>query len=162
MMHTLTLMRHAKSAWDDPSLPDHDRPLNARGEKAAKLMAKRLKKGGFVPNLVIVSSAQRARQTAAALQTAYHGALRLQTEPLLYDAPAEIYADVIRRVDEGVIDLMVIGHNPAMEQIVELLCGAARRMPTAAYLRVELPGAWRDFAFERFTLLDYDFPKSDR
>jgi len=161
-MRTLTLMRHAKSSWDDAAIADHERPLNERGKKAAKTMAKRLKHSGYAPDLVIVSSAVRAQQTAKALQTAYDDALKLRTEPTLYEAPEDAYAEVIRHVDDGVKDLLIIGHNPTIEWIAAQLCSTPHRMPTAAYVRVEIPCHWRDFRFETFKELDYDYPKSGR
>jgi len=156
-MRTLTLMRHAKSSWDDPAQADHDRPLSGRGEKAAKLMAKRLEASGYRPDLVIVSSARRTQQTAEALQAAYNGSLTLQTEPHLYESGPEAYADVIRGVDDGIAHLMLIGHNPTAEWMAETLCGTYRRI-----FRVEVPGEWRDFFLGAFKELAYDFPKSDR
>ena len=75
-MRTLTLMRHAKSSWDDPAVGDHDRPLNGRGKKAAKVMAERLKSSGYKPDLVVVSSALRARETAEALRYVSEGHAR--------------------------------------------------------------------------------------
>lgn len=159
-MRTLTLMRHAKSSWDDASLIDHDRPLNKRGEKAAKTMAKRLKASGYLPDLVIVSSALRAQQTAQALQGVYGGQLRLMTEPALYEAALSDYETVIRRVDESITHLMMIGHNPTMERLASELSGRDVMMPTAAYIRFEINRAWCDFRLGRYAMTDYDFPKS--
>ena len=161
-MRTLTLMRHAKSSWDDPRLNDHDRPLNARGEKAALTMATRLKKQGYRPDLVIVSSALRTQQTAARLQTVYNGALRVKTEPLLYEASPETYLEIVRSVTDSVKHLMIIGHNPTIEWLAAELGGRERRMPTAAYIRFEISGAWEQFALNVYHTVDYDFPKSDR
>jgi len=161
-MHTLTLMRHAKSSWDDTALGDHERSLNERGRKAAKTMAGRLKESGYRPDLVIVSSAQRARETADVLQKRYKGKLEIHTEAALYEAAAQAYAEVIRHVDEDVKALMIIGNNPTIEWIAERLGGHEILMPTAAYIRVEIPHAWREFTFEPAKVLDYDFPKSGR
>jgi phosphohistidine phosphatase len=161
-MRTLTVMRHAKSSWEDPGQDDRDRPLNARGEKTAKLMAKRLKADGYRPDLVIVSSARRTQQTAEALQAVFGGALTLQTEPRLYEAGSEVYADVVRGVGDGVVHLMLIGHNPTAEWMAETLCGEYRRMPTGAYFRVEIPQAWQAFRLQTFNLIAYDYPKSDK
>lgn len=161
-MRTLTLMRHAKSSWDDLQLGDHERPLNERGEKAALTMATRLKEQGYRPDLVIVSSALRTQQTAARLQTVYNGELRVKTEPLLYEASPEIYLATIRSVADGVEHLMIIGHNPTIEWLAAGLGGRERRMPTAAYIRFEIPGAWEEFTLDVCTTIDYDFPKSDR
>ena len=161
-MRTLTLMRHAKSSWEDPALSDHDRPLNGRGKKAAKLMAERLKVSGYRPDLVVVSSALRAQETVKALQKRYDGKLNVVPEPRLYEAGIEVYVDVIRRVDKGVRDLMLVAHNPTIEWFAEALAGSYIRMPTGAYFRVEVPVSWAEFKLKTLNVLDYDFPKSDR
>jgi phosphohistidine phosphatase len=161
-MRTLTLMRHAKSSWDDPSVSDHDRPLNGRGKKAAKTMAERLKDSGYEPDLVIVSSARRTQETAEALRKRYGKTLTIRTEPRLYEAEAEAYADVIRGVDDKIKHLMIIGHNPTVEWMAEALGGGSEGMPTAAYIRLEIPSKWGDFRFETLNVLAYDFPKSDK
>lgn len=159
-MRTLTLMRHAKSSWDDVSLSDHERPLNKRGEMAAITMAKRLKASGYEPSLVIVSSARRTQQTAEVLQEVHGGALNMMTEPALYEAGPEVYKRVIRRVEEGVNHLMMIGHNPTMEWLASELSGRNVTMPTAAYMRFEIDSAWRLFDLRPYRVIDYDFPKS--
>lgn len=161
-MRTLTLMRHAKSSWDDSALGDHERPLNNRGRKAAKIMAQRLYAEHYSPDLVLVSSALRTQQTAAALQKAYDGRLVLQTEPLLYEASSGTYAEVIRRVDDAVESLMIIGHNPTIAWMAEAMGGRVYHMPTASYIRFRIPGSWAEFRFERFETLAYDYPKSDK
>jgi phosphohistidine phosphatase len=161
-MRTLTLMRHAKSSWDDIALADHKRPLNRRGEKAAVLMAKRLKEEGYVPDLVLVSSARRTQQTAETMQNIYGGHLQLVTEPILYEASPADYMSVIRRVDDTVSHLMMIGHNPTIEQMASMLSDRDVRMPTAAYIRFEIPTPWREFTITRYNETDYDFPKSRR
>lgn len=161
-MRTLTLMRHAKSSWDDPSLGDHERLLNARGAKAAVAMAARLKKRGYQPDLVLVSSAQRTQLTAARLQDRYDGMLQLKTEPLLYESSPQVYAEVIRGVDDSVEHLMLIGHNPTIEWLASSLGGRECRMPTAAYIRFGIPQPWSAFSLDIFPVLDYDFPKSGR
>lgn len=159
-MRTLTLMRHAKSSWDDMTLADHERPLNRRGEKAAVLMAKRLREEGYLPDLVLISSARRTQQTAEALQNVYGGHLQLVTEPMLYEASPADYRLVIRRVDDAVSHLMMIGHNPTIEQMASMLSGREVTMPTAAYIRFEIPTPWREFTMTRYSETAYDFPKS--
>lgn len=159
-MHTLTLMRHAKSSWKDTSLSDLDRPLNGRGRRAAVAMAKRLRIAGYIPDLVIVSSALRTQQTAQALQKVYHGQLRLITEPILYEATPADYETVIRRVDEAVDHLMMIGHNPTMEWLASVLSGRDVTLPTAAYIRFKIANQWQHFSITPCVEMDYDFPKS--
>lgn len=162
MKRTLTLMRHAKSSWEDEALPDHERPLNHRGEKAAKTMACRLKESGYVPNLVIVSSATRTQQTAEALNKCYNETLPIQSESLLYEADIERVVDVIRAVDKSVAHLMLVGHNPVTEMLADRLANRSYGMPTAAYIRFDIPVPWHDFTLDTYEVIAYDFPKSQK
>ncbi len=113
MMRQLLLLRHAKSAWDDPALSDHARPLNARGRKAAAAMALAMRDFGIVPDVVLVSSARRTLQTLEAFAPFEQGAL---VEPLdaLYLASWQQMLDVIRRVPETARSVMLVGHNPGL------------------------------------------------
>lgn len=159
-MKTLTLMRHAKSSWDDPGLADHDRPLNGRGTKAAATMASRLKAEGYVPDLVVVSTSRRTRETVEPIQKAYGGALALRFESKLYEASPAAYAEIIRATEASVEHLMLIGHNPTLEILAERLGAQAYRMPTAAYIRFLFDGPWASFDFRPCEVAAYDYPKS--
>jgi phosphohistidine phosphatase len=116
MMRQLLLLRHAKSAWDDPALSDHARPLNARGRKAAAAMALAMRDFGIVPDVVLVSSARRTLQTLEAFAPFEQGAL---VEPLdaLYLASWQQMLDVIRRVPETARSVMLVGHNPGLHDL---------------------------------------------
>src|SRR6266545_2343824 len=115
-MKTLLVLRHAKSSWEQPSLDDHTRPLNARGERDAPRMGRLVRAEHLAPDLMISSDAARARATAEAMAEAarYSGTIRL--EPRLYHASASEIIDVLRtEIDEDVATVMIVGHNPGLE-----------------------------------------------
>lgn len=159
-MATLTLLRHAKSSWDDPTLPDSERPLNPRGRAAAAEMAGRLQRAGYCPDTLLVSDAVRTRETARAIMAVYKQSPQLIVEPQLYDASVQTVLAVIQNAPPTAEHLMVIGHNPSMETLAAILGGTFRRFPTAAYLRVAIGVPWKRFAAEACEVLAYDFPKS--
>ncbi len=144
-MKTLLVLRHAKSSWSDPSLNDHDRPLSKRGKQAAPRMGRLLLSEELVPDLIISSSAKRARKTAQKVATAmeYHGSIELS--PQLYLGGPEAYLERIQASDAHIQRIMVVGHNPDVEELIAMLCGGTERMPTAALAHIEaaIPD-WRE------------------
>ena len=136
-MKRLYLLRHAKSSWDDSSLPDHDRPLAGRGRRASKAIARHLREEDIKPDLVLCSSARRARETLDRLEKAL-GASTVQVEDDLYAASASQLLDRVRRVPDGVESVMLIGHNPGLQ---ELALGLARASATADELAAKYPTA---------------------
>lgn len=149
-MKTLLLLRHAKSSWDNPALADHDRPLNPRGKASAPVMGTLILEHGLTPDLIVTSSAKRARKTAKKVANAcdYRGTIR--QERALYLAGPEAYLEAIHAVGEASPErLMLVGHNPDMEDLVSLLTGRAERMPTAALAVIHLDVSdWRDVRFD--------------
>jgi phosphohistidine phosphatase len=148
-MKTLLLLRHAKSSWAREDLPDHDRPLNKRGKRDAPRMGQMLRENQLVPELILSSTAKRARKTAAkvARQCRYEGVIELAGE--LYLAPAGEYLQVLRQIPDHVSLAMVVGHNPGAEELLALLTGCTMTLPTAALARVELDlASWRQLAAE--------------
>jgi phosphohistidine phosphatase len=140
----LLLLRHAKSSWDDPALDDHDRPLAARGRKAAKLIGAYLRAEHVQICLVLCSSARRARETLDLI--AAPGEIQIERE--LYDASADQLLERLRRVPDEVAAVMLIGHNPAIQDLaVSLVAGvselATRKFPTGALATLTLTGPWR-------------------
>lgn len=125
-MRQLLLLRHAKSSWDDASLPDRDRPLNSRGRHAAAVMRKALQSYGLSPDLVLVSTAKRTLQTLEALEPWEDTPL---VEPMdsLYLATAGQYLTALQDVPETVRSVLLIGHNPGLHDLALLLM--APRLP---------------------------------
>jgi phosphohistidine phosphatase len=148
-MRQLLLLRHAKSAWDDPDLPDHARPLNARGRAAAAAMSGAMHGLGLEPDLVLVSTARRTMQTLAALEPWPELPL-IEPMDALYLASAERILTVLRGVAETVRSVLVIGHNPGLHQAAMALAGDAvlkRGAPMARRLAEAYPtGALAEFA----------------
>ncbi len=131
-MKTLLLMRHAKSSWDDPHLADHDRPLNNRGQGDAPKMGQLLNEEEIIPEVILCSSAKRARQTVDyLLQTLEFGGKIVYSREL-YHSGTEDYLEAVRTVDDSVSTVMIVAHNPGMEIGVEEFTGQAVGMPTAA------------------------------
>ncbi|HVF57057.1 MAG TPA: histidine phosphatase family protein [Pyrinomonadaceae bacterium] len=137
-MKTLLLMRHAKSDWQDAGMRDFDRPLNKRGLRDAPAVGGFLRKQQLRPGLVLSSPAERARQTAALVVAA----AQLDAAPLydgrIYEATAAQLAEVVAGADDSADVLLLVGHNPGMEDFIGYLTGEARGMPTAALARVAL------------------------
>ena len=143
-MKTLLIMRHAKSSWKDADEADHDRPLNKRGQRDAPRMGAVLRQHDLTPELMLCSTALRARATAAAVAEAcgFDGEIRLT--PSFYAAGPDAYVNVLHTLDDDYERVMVVGHNPGLEELVELLTGEAETMPTCAVAHVRLPlDRWR-------------------
>ena len=153
-MRQLLLMRHAKSSWEDKQLADHARPLNPRGRIAAASMRQAMENLGLAPDLVLVSSALRTRQTLEALEPWAETPL---IEPMdsLYVADATRLLKVLRGVKETVRSVMLIGHNPGLHELAVRLVGAhamtyanpdlrrlAEGYPSGALAEFTIPGAW--------------------
>lgn len=159
---TLLVLRHAKSSWDDPALDDHERPLNARGERDAPRMGRLARKERLPVELIISSDALRARLTARAVADAsgYRGEILL--DPRLYHASAaEILAVLRSAVEHDIATVMIVGHNPGLEDLVARLTGEPESLPTAALAQIALPiDRWPDLtASTRGTLVGLWRPK---
>jgi phosphohistidine phosphatase len=151
-MHQLLLLRHAKSSWDDPQLPDRDRPLNKRGRHAAAAMRQAIVDLGLTPDMVLFSPARRVQETLAALEPWDETPL---VEPLeaLYLANAGQMLALLREVHETVRSVMLIGHNPGMHELAALLaassgdtqpkCRLLAAFPTAALAEFAIATRWQ-------------------
>ena len=138
-MKTLLIMRHAKSSWSYPELSDYDRPLNARGKQDAPRMGKHLRREGLIPDRILTSSAKRAQKTASKVAKSCGYSGKLKRLDVLYDTVTGVYFDVLQALPDTYQRVMVFGHNPTMEQLVNHLTGEMKRMPTAAIAYIELP-----------------------
>jgi len=137
------LLRHAKSAWDDPGLRDRDRPLAPRGRKAAKRVARWAKKHAVRPQLVICSSAARAQQTMGLVLPSL-GEPEVWVEVTLYAADAETLLARIRALPDEVDEAMLVGHNPGLMEVLLLLAAPGKlreravvNVPTGALAALE-------------------------
>ena len=127
-MKRLYLLRHAKSSWDETSLPDAERPLAPRGRKAAKRIAGYAEREGIRPDLVICSTALRARQTLERVAPAL-GQPEVAFDERLYGASEGQLLARLREVPDSVESVLLVGHNPGTEQLLALLAGAGRPLP---------------------------------
>src|SRR5262245_55947671 len=160
-MKTLLVLRHAKSSWDDPARDDHKRQLNKRGRRDAPRMGELGREYGLIPDLVISSDAVRARLTAEAMAEAARYAGDVLLDQHLYLAsPADILS-LLRTVQESADTVMIVGHNPGFEELVEQLTGDRVDMPTAALAQIVLPiDQWRDLKpSTRGTIMGHWRPK---
>ena len=153
-MKTLTLLRHAKSGWDASVARDFDRPLNARGRKAARAMGRQMRRLGLGFDLVLASPAVRVTETLTELAQGYGAAVETSFDETIYLAPVETLLALVRAVDDSDGRLLLVGHNPGMEQLALLLsqAGALRdeiavKYPTAALAEIGFDLAcWREIA----------------
>ena len=137
-MKTILLLRHGKSKRGPQYETDSERPLAKRGKRDAARMGAFLIEQDLMPDLILSSPAKRARQTALRCAEAadYQGEVRF--EEVLYFAGDDAYLDLLWALDDAVGSVLLVGHNPDMESVVETLSGQYAPMPTAALARVEL------------------------
>ena len=161
-MKRLTLIRHAKSSWRNPELPDFERPLNHRGEQDAPRMGRRLADRGLVPDLLLVSPARRTRLTAEAIaeQLAVDSG-RITFDERIYLATVGELVALLRTIDEKLGNVLLVGHNPGITDLANYLVGGRlENVPTCGVFSVELPiPGWRDLERAAGTLVYYDYPK---
>ena len=179
---TLVLFRHAKSAW--PDVPDHERPLAGRGIRAAPAMGRWLRDAGLVPDLVLCSTARRARETWQFAQTGLAATPPVSFEDRIYGEDGTGLLALIREVPPATGTLLLIGHNPSIEDLALMLVsqgpapGAAgseaaspgdlermrAKFPTAAIAVLRPAGTWHALAKGRARLTAFvtarDLPAS--
>jgi phosphohistidine phosphatase len=158
MKHTLLIMRHAKSSWDDPALGDKERPLNPRGEHDAPMMGKRIQELGYTWNAIISSPALRAVKTAQCVADKVGYQKDIIFEEALYFQGRDAIWNVVEHLDESLLNVMLFAHNPDMHECYEFLCKKGiKKFPTAAYAIFETDRPWSEF--QGFRELWYDQPK---
>lgn len=163
----LFLLRHAKSSWDDPQLADHDRPLAPRGRRAAKAIAKHLRREDVVPEVVLCSSARRARETLELILPALGKDPSILIESELYGTPANELLERLRRLPEATGSAMLIGHNPAIQELALSLVaqGSERaaiegKYPTAGLAALSFEGSWSELDLGAADLVSFVTPKT--
>jgi phosphohistidine phosphatase len=137
-MKSLFLLRHAKSSWKDPDLADFERPLNERGRKAAQLVGRYLAQQDINLDLVVSSPALRARQTIELVLRTAKRSVELRFDQRIYEASAAQLLEVISQIEDDRKSVLLVGHNPGMEELLTLLVGVEMHMPTAALAKVVL------------------------
>ena len=131
-MKFVLILRHAKSSWKETGVSDHSRPLNKRGKMAAPRMGQILYEEDFVPDVILSSTARRARDTAdlVAEASGFEGEV-VYLENFYHAWPSD-YLDELRSLSGDINTAMIVGHNPGMEMLLEMLTGENERFPTAA------------------------------
>jgi phosphohistidine phosphatase len=166
-MRTLYLLRHAKSSWADQTLPDRERPLAPRGRRDATRIAKHLARLGIQPELLLCSPAKRTRETLELLRPALGGTGTARVEAELYAASSDQLLERIRAVPAMVASLMLIGHNPGLQQLALALAASGAELerlrtkfPTAALATLTLADTpWSQVAEADAVLATYVTPK---
>ncbi|HEX8643039.1 MAG TPA: histidine phosphatase family protein [Allosphingosinicella sp.] len=125
-MKTLTLLRHAKSTWDDPVARDFDRPLNRRGRKAARRIGAEMRALGLEFDAAIASPALRVKETLAEVEAGYGRSLGARWEDDVYLASVQTLLEIVRKSDENAQSLLLAGHNPGIESLAIALARKSR------------------------------------
>lgn len=164
-MKYLSIVRHAKSSWKDPDLPDFERPLNKRGERDGPALGERLAARQARPDHIVSSPALRALRTArlVAASVGYDPG-RVHTIEALYLASAAGLLQTIRQFDDAWERVMLFGHNPGLTDLVNLLadCGL-ENLPTCGVAELELGvSSWRETSPGGARLTELDFPKKGK
>jgi len=160
-MKKIILIRHGKSAWDNPFLSDHDRPLAERGLRDVPKMAKRLKKRGIKPDLILSSSANRALLTAqiTAEELGMNSESIVQ-EKNLYHASPNTILKYLRMQNDHIDLIVVVGHNPGMNELIEELGGHLDNLPTAGQFGFKFKtDHWTEIDAQNAEVWFIDFPK---
>lgn len=171
-MHQLLLMRHAKSSWDSPDLPDRDRPLNARGRHATALMRQAMRDLGLEPDVILVSTAQRTRETLALLEPWNETPLREEMDSL-YLAPPASLLDALHNVADTARSVLIVGHNPGLHELAlslaapqgqddihrEPLLGLTRGFPSGALAEFSVAVPWSRLAENGGRLVRFITPR---
>jgi phosphohistidine phosphatase len=165
----LILLRHAKSAWDNPSIADLDRPLSSRGRKAAPLVGAYLARRGLVPGLVLSSSATRAVETLDLVSAGWPNKPAVRKLKSLYMATPREMLRRVQAVGREPDCVMLVGHNPGIADLANWLCshgdadqrGAlGRKFPTGAIAIIEFDVAdWGEVDAETGRLVEFSTPK---
>jgi phosphohistidine phosphatase len=167
-VHTLYLLRHAKSSWADEALPDRERPLAPRGRRDARRIAEHLRKIRCEPDLVLCSSATRTRETLELVRPALAEPTVLFEDALYAASPDGLLARIVL-VPEEVGSLMLIGHNPGLQELALVLASSGdelerleAKFPTGALATLAVADSWSRLGPADATLADYVVPKQLR
>lgn len=143
---TLLLLRHAKSSWKQTDLADHDRPLKRRGQNAALRMGRLMQEESLIPDVVLCSTAVRARQTAELVLQQCRPLPPISFLDDLYHAEPDQIARILSQIEKTIDCVLVIGHNPGLEEFCSRMTETTVVMPTAALAKITTSMAdWNEF-----------------
>lgn len=169
-MKRLTLLRHAKSDWDDPVARDFDRPLNRRGEKAAALIGQFARGRKMQFDMIVASPAVRVKQTLDHFLEALGEPLEAHWDRRIYLASAPTLMDVISELPDGIDAAIIVGHNPGLEELILELVPDDGASPLREDVEVKFPTAslavldlavdrWSDVKPDGATLVSFTRPR---
>ena len=149
-MKKLLLMRHAKSSFEDDQASDFERGLNKRGEKDAPRMAKLLKEKGLIPDLILSSKAVRTSKTAEIVAEKIGYKKEIQYVEGLYLGEPDAYLEALHGLDDDELQtVLVVGHNPGLESLLQVLTDKVESLPTGAIAALELPiRTWKALTYD--------------
>jgi phosphohistidine phosphatase len=165
--HKLLLLRHAKSSWNNSFLADHDRPLAPRGQRAAQALAGHVATLDPPPALVLCSTARRAQETLEPVRSRLPDDTEVLIEDDLYGAPAPVIVARLREVSEATPSVLVVGHNPGLEDLVRglgrdgepgLIDRVRTKFPTGALATLTFDGPWKTLGSGAVTLEAFVVP----
>ncbi|WP_052499518.1 SixA phosphatase family protein [Streptomyces vietnamensis] len=166
----LFVLRHAKSAWPE-GVADQDRPLGPRGLRDAPAAGSFLAESGVLPDLALCSPARRARRTWELAAAELAGPVPTRHDPRLYGADALELLDVLHDVPDEVATLLLVGHNPGLEDLILLLATRSvgdaldrvrTKFPTSAIAVLTWSGTWKDLRPGEALLTDLAIPRGAR
>ncbi len=160
-MKNLILLRHGKSDWGSSHATDHDRPLAARGQSAARLIGTFLKLVGPLPELILTSSALRAQATAELAKNHGKWPSEVVSSDVLYEADLELIVRLVQQQEDSIETLLLVGHNPTWEGLAQFLIGGGTlRFPTGALSLISFAeDSWSQIDRGRGTMLWLVIPK---
>jgi len=171
-MRRLMLLRHAKSDWSTPGQRDIDRALSSRGRESAAVMGRYMAQHGLVPDRVLVSSARRTRETWELLAPSFDRQPAFAYEPRLYEASPSRLLEILRGADPAVHALLVIGHNPGLQEVAASLVATGdidarqqmlEKFPTAGLAILDFPtDDWRNLKPDTGRLDRFVIPRALR
>jgi len=137
-MRTLYLLRHAKSSWADESMQDFDRPLANRGREACATIGEFIKEKGIDFDLVLVSTAVRTRETIELVKERAEFRIEVRYDERIYEATTSQLLEVISQVDDDRESVLLVGHNPGIEELLALLTGQHVQVTTATFAKINI------------------------
>jgi phosphohistidine phosphatase len=147
-MLSLLLMRHAKSSWDEPARQDHERPLNARGQRDARLMGEYLAGQKLSPRIILCSSAKRAQQTAQFLAESLDARPDVLFYNELYQSSVATFVELLSGLHDATLSpVMIVGHNPEMDEAIRTLTGEEKHFSTACIAHLKFSSkSWAELS----------------
>ena len=152
-MRALYLLRHAKSSWKDESLADFERPLARRGRKACGLIGRFIKENHIAFDLVLSSTAVRARDTVDLISREVDLQAELRFDERIYEASATRLLEIISQIESDRKTVLLVGHNPGFEELLRAFTETTHRLPTAALAKIKI-SKWSD-SYDGRALLEW-------